>query len=203
MITLLSLLLFIGYIEHMVIFWYYSLIWSIKNRQRLTKEAILVALYALKIQLFVLPPLGLLFSYYYTDESVMLPPEFSFHELGQWVAMFLWEDFVFYHIHRLLHHPQFYHLHKLHHSWKQPVPWDALYSSVHENVMVNFFPVLSAPLIVELNIYYLLVWIAIATLSSVIAHSNFNNPHTLHHKYFNVNYGATRLFDVIYGTDMR
>jgi len=79
--------------------------------------------------------------------------------------------------------------------------WEALYSSIPENISINFFPVLSAPLIVGLNIYYLYTWVALATITSVISHSNFDMSHTAHHKYFNVNFGTTRFFDIMYGTN--
>lgn len=168
-------------------------------------EALYVTQYALKIQTLILPPLGCIFYYFYSQldhTEILSSPKFNLKELFQWVFMFLWQDILFYHIHRLLHYPCFYHFHKLHHSWKTPVPWEALYSSIPENIILNFFPVLSAPILVNLNIYYLLVWIEIATIASLVSHSNFKTAHTLHHKHFNVNYGATKLFDYIYNTGM-
>jgi len=167
------------------------------------KGIIEVAKYSFNIQLFLLPLLGYIFYYFYNQldhTHIFAYPNFDFYELKQWVIMFICEDVIFYHVHRILHHPKLYYLHKLHHTWKHPIPWETLYSSIPENILINFFPVLTAPLIVQLNIYYLFVWVAIATLIGVITHSNYSMPHTIHHTHFTVNYGATRFFDILYGT---
>mgnify|MGYP006076505665 CR=1 FL=1 len=204
---MIAILLICAYIEHLIIFWYYSLIWSIKNQIVLYNckhSPLTVATYAIKIQLTVLPPLGCIFYYFYSQlgtDVIYALPQFNKGELYQWMFMLLWEEIIFYHVHRILHHPKLYHIHKLHHTWTRPVPWEALYSSIPENIIINFFPVLSAPYIVSLNIYYLYIWVALATITSVISHSNFNMSHTAHHKYFNVNFGTTRFFDIIYGTN--
>lgn len=200
-------LLLFAYIEHLLIFWGYNFIWFTENNKvqlQYTNYPCMIK-YVLKIQLIILPLFSCIFYHFYNklDHSQILStPNFDVRELFQWLFMFLWEDIVFYHVHRILHYPRFYHLHKLHHSWEKPVPWVALYSSIPENIFSNFFPVLSAPIMVNLNIYYFLVWVAISTFSSLISHSNFKNAHTLHHRHFNVNYGATKLFDYIYGTAM-
>lgn len=204
---MIQILLLCAYIEHLTIFWTYSFFWAIENNKELiqTNGSLYVAQYALKIQFFILPLLGYIFYHFYSQigyEQIISTPKFDSTELFQWLFMFFWEDIIFYHVHRILHYKPFYTFHKLHHSWITPVPWEALYSSIPENIFANFFPVLTAPIIVKLNIYYLFVWVAISTFTSLIAHSNFNTAHNLHHKHFNVNYGATQLFDYIYGTAM-
>ena len=205
----LILCLLLMYIEHLVIFWSYSFVWLIAFRKRIfinAKDAKNVALHSMRIQLYVLPICGCVFYYLYNkldhQQIIFTKPKFNLFELSQWICMVLWEDFIFYHVHRLLHLPTFYNLHKLHHSWIEPVPWEAMYASVPENILANFFPMFIAPLIVGLNIYYLMVWVALSTFASLISHSNIiGDHHTLHHKHFNVNYGVLGIFDKIYGTD--
>ena len=191
------------YIEHLIIFWYYSLIWSIKNIRNFDifkgAEAVQFAIF---IQIIIMPITGYIFylNYDQLDKDYILSfPEFSFYELKQWLFMFFWEDFLFYHIHRLFHTQFFYPMHKLHHTWIRPVPWSSLYASIPENLFSNIFPVLSAPIIVGLKIHYVFVWVAIATLASLSAHTP-KTSHSQHHKYFNVNFGVTPFFDILYGT---
>lgn len=193
------------FLEHVLIFWSYSILWYIyTNPKQILNNEFKVAIYSLKIQFFVLPITGLVFYYIYSnfDQSYLLDtPEFSLYELKQWGYMFIWIEILFYHTHRLLHHPKLYFIHKLHHTYKKTFPWVSLYSSITENILLNFLPVITAPLVVQLNIYYIFIWVAITTLSSVISHGDgLYNLHSLHHKYFNVNYGPSPILDILYGT---
>ena len=196
-------LLFGVYLTHLTCFWYFSLIWNIKNKTPYDKRAAKnVAKYVLEIQLTIMPLCGYIFHHFYDQldhDYILSPPEFSLFELFQWLFMIFWEDALFYHLHRLFHLKYFYDLHKLHHSWTSPIPWEALYASRTENVLINFLPVLTAPLIVNLKIVYLFLWIAFATTASMFGHTS-SSPHYLHHQYFNVNYGVSVIFDKIYGT---
>ena len=198
-------ILFIIYLEHLIIFWSYSLLWFMKTTSPIHKNYIKVAKYSLKIQFTIIPLFGIIFNYLYIqfDNNYLTSlPDLSIYELYQWIFMVAWVDFLFYHFHRLLHIPKFYHLHKLHHESITPLPWDALYSSILENILINFLPVFTAPLIVSLKLYYLIIWVAIATLSALVSHScNLtHHTHIIHHKYFNVNYGVFPIYDFMYGT---
>lgn len=190
------------YIEHMIIYWGYSFVWNIFNKNIYNKkDAYLVAKYSLNIQLFVLLPLGILFYTFYNNrKNIIEIPTGSLYECFQIILLFLWEDFIFYVFHRILHTKRMYKYHKLHHRWTQPVPWGTLYASITENICLNFFPVLSGPVIVGLNIYYMFAWVGLATLSSLIAHSRIGGSHDIHHQKFNVNYGNTKFIDKIFGT---
>lgn len=194
-----------SYVLHLVCYWTYSLIWDMRNTMPYDKIASKkVIKHVLLIQTTVLPTVGCCFSYLYAkidNDYLLTPPKFSMFELYQWTFLFLWIDLLFYHSHRLLHFPFFYKYHKLHHTWIKPIPWEALYSSPFENVVSNFIPVLSGALIIKLNIYYLYILVIISTLSSVSEHTP-SSFHSKHHKYSTVNYGVTRLFDIIYNTCM-
>lgn len=191
----------LAYVIHLLIYWGYSLWWYFLSNTETKhtfdhQKAMQVARYALTTQLTVLPALCFVYINLY---EIRLPETTSLSELLKFPIMSVWEDVLFYHIHRLFHNPKYYKYHKLHHSWKHPVPWGALYASPTENILANFIPVLSAPLVVSLSSFYLPLWIFMATFSSVYAH-NGNGKHERHHKTYKNNYGTLGLCDWIYGT---
>lgn len=192
---------------HMITFWSYSLFWFFFNYKYLVlKDKFSSAKYSLLQQLTVFPLCGITFwNFYETDENIKKYeifdyPKFSINEFLQFGFMILWVEIVFYYIHRLFHTSFFIKIHKKHHYWISPTPWESIYSSCLENIFLNLFPTLSAPLLCKLNIWYLNLWICLSTLSAVISHSN-NTRHSLHHKYFNVNYGVIGLMDYIHNTN--
>lgn len=199
-----NLLLYI-YILHITIFWSYSLGWAIYHQGRFNqRESKKIAQYALKVQITILPLCGVVFYHFYKNfdtDYILSFPKFSLSEFKKCIFMILYVDVWFYHIHRLFHIPSMYKIHKKHHRYIAPVPWEALFATYTENIILNFFPVFSAPLFCYLNIHYLFLWVAIATFQSVHSHG-FNTKHSIHHKNLKVNFGITRIFDSLYGTNM-
>jgi sterol desaturase/sphingolipid hydroxylase (fatty acid hydroxylase superfamily) len=195
-------ILFSTYISHLSLFWYYSTMWYFLSKKIYDIDrSIDVAKYTLYIQTTILPYMSYIFYIFYRKYDIMNYPEYTLYELYQWCFMFFWTDFMTYHIHILLHHPYCYKIHKLHHSWKYPVPWGSLYSSYTENIILNFFPVFTAPLIIELNIYYVYIWFMLATFTALYSHSfDSSSDHLIHHKYGRYNYGITTFFDRLYNT---
>lgn len=127
-------------------------------------------------------------------------------------AMFLlFTDFCIYWIHRLEHHPKVYaKCHKLHHKWIVCTPYashafhplDGYLQSVPYHLAVYIFP---------MHEYVYLGLFAFVNVWSVMIHDGeyvSNNPlvngaahHTVHHLYFNYNYGQfTTLFDRMFGS---
>ncbi|KAG6816459.1 hypothetical protein H0H87_005942 [Tephrocybe sp. NHM501043] len=119
------------------------------------------------------------------------------------VPLFLvFTDYCIYWIHRWLHHPIFYKtLHKPHHKWIIPTPFashafhpvDGYLQSVPYHLFIFLFPlhrILYLVLFVLVNFWSIFIhdsdMITGHALEKVI-----NGPahHTLHHLYFNVNYG--------------
>lgn len=190
-----------AYIVHFVSFWAYNILWySLSSRKYNTKKALDVAIFALEVQLTIIPFIGFLFSVFCNRCFVIEYTRYTPIEyIRQAFAMIIWEDIAFYHIHRALHTKNFYKYHKLHHSWTSPVPWEALYASFVENTCANLLPALLAPVVTGTNLYYLPHWILGVTLSSVLAHSGIGK-HDIHHKVFKYNYGTLGLCDVLYGT---
>lgn len=114
----------------------------------------------------------------------------------------LFTDFCIYWVHRLEHHPRLYkHIHKPHHKWLVPTPFashafhpvDGYAQSLPYHVFVFLFPLhrfIYIGLFVFVNCWSILIhdsdMICNSPLEKVI---NGPSHHTLHHLYFNVNYG--------------
>ena len=111
-------------------------------------------------------------------------------------------DFLIYWIHRLEHHPWVYkRIHKPHHKWVVPTPFashafhpvDGYVQSLPYHFFVFMFPLhrlIYMSLFVFVNCWTILIhdsdMICNSPLEKII---NGPSHHTLHHLYFNVNYG--------------
>ncbi|KAJ2758204.1 c-5 sterol desaturase [Coemansia sp. BCRC 34490] len=138
--------------------------------------------------------------------------KYGYTYLGVSAAMFiLFTDFCIYWIHRLEHHPLVYaKCHKLHHKWIVCTPYashafhpvDGYLQSLPYHLAVYVFP---------MHEYVYLALFAFVNVWSVMIHDgeyvasnavvNGAAHHTVHHLYFNYNYGQfTTLFDRIFGS---
>ncbi|KAJ1950330.1 c-5 sterol desaturase [Linderina macrospora] len=127
------------------------------------------------------------------------------------IMFILFTDFCIYWVHRLEHHPKVYaQCHKLHHKWIVCTPFashafhpiDGYLQSLPYHLAVYVFP---------MQEYVYLALFAFVNVWSVMIHDGeyvSNNPvvngaahHTVHHLYFNYNYGQfTTLFDRLFGS---
>jgi len=147
-------------------------------------------------------------------------PEGASWGLGGWynllqVPIFLtFTDFCIYWIHRGLHHPLIYkHLHKPHHKWIMPTPFAAF--AFHPlDGYAQSLPYHLFPLILPLQKFVYIGLFAFVQIWSVLIHDGeylANSPiingaacHTMHHLYFNYNYGQfTTLWDRLGGSYRR
>ncbi|PSN71099.1 hypothetical protein BS50DRAFT_486492 [Corynespora cassiicola Philippines] len=120
-------------------------------------------------------------------------------------------DFCIYWIHRGLHHPMVYkRLHKPHHKWIMPTPYashafhpvDGYLQSVPYHVFPFLFP------LQKIASVFLFAFINIWTVAIHDGEYVADNPvingaacHTMHHLYFNYNYGQyTTLWDRLGGS---
>jgi len=123
----------------------------------------------------------------------------------------LFTDFWIYLIHRGLHHPLIYKtLHKPHHKWIIPTPYashafhpiDGFSQSVPYHVFPFLFPLqkfLYVGLFVFINIWTIFIHDGEYIANSPII--NGSACHTMHHLYFNYNYGQyTTLWDRLGGS---
>ncbi|KAI9864602.1 MAG: c-5 sterol desaturase [Trichoglossum hirsutum] len=133
---------------------------------------------------------------------------------AQFPFFILFTDCLIYFIHRALHHPILYRrLHKPHHKWIMPTPYashafhpvDGWMQSVPYHLFPFIFPMQkfsSIAVFVFVNI-----WTVFIHDGEYIANSPVINGaacHTLHHLYFNYNYGQfTTLWDRLGGSYRR
>ncbi|KAL9093345.1 MAG: hypothetical protein Q9165_004086 [Trypethelium subeluteriae] len=136
------------------------------------------------------------------------------YNILQFPLFIAFTDFCIYFIHRGLHHPLIYkRLHKPHHRWIMPTPFashafhplDGYAQSVPYHVFPFLFPLQKFAYVL------LFVWINIWTVlihdGEYVANSPIINGaacHTMHHLYFNYNYGQfTTLWDRLGGSYRR
>lgn len=136
---------------------------------------------------------------------------FSLYNLLQFPFFILFTDCFIYFIHRGLHHPLIYKtLHKPHHKWIMPTPFashafhplDGFAQSVPYHVFPFLFPLQKlayVALFVFINIWTVLIHDGEYVADSPII--NGAACHTMHHLYFNYNYGQfTTLWDRLGGS---
>ncbi|KAI8065437.1 hypothetical protein BC940DRAFT_304080 [Gongronella butleri] len=114
-------------------------------------------------------------------------------------AFLFFTDMGIYWIHRFLHHPLLYKpLHKLHHKWIVPTPFashafhplDGYLQSVPYHLYAYLVPMYKWSYI--FMFVFVNVWTVLIHDGNFFLHSDFINTtahHTVHHLYFNYNYG--------------
>jgi lathosterol oxidase len=120
-------------------------------------------------------------------------------------------DFFIYWIHRGLHHPLIYkHLHKPHHKWIMPTPYashafhplDGYAQSIPYHVFPFLFPLQKFAYVILF--IFINVWTVLIHDGEYVADNPIINGaacHTMHHLYFNYNYGQfTTISDRFFGS---
>jgi len=123
-------------------------------------------------------------------------------------AFLFLEELLFYYTHRFLHLPWFYkRIHYWHHRWKEPIAMVALSAHPVEYLTSNLLPLLAGPFLLQPPLIVTQVWIVVATLNVVMAHSGFalltSGNHDLHHKHLTGNFGVMGILDQLHGTSIR
>jgi len=134
--------------------------------------------------------------------------------IGSVISIFLFTDMAIYWIHRLLHYKWVYkYIHKPHHQWKVSTPFashamhpvDAFSQALPWHIYVFLFPIHK---VVWLVLFFLLNMWAVSihdgefqVPDKLVPVINGAANHTIHHLYFDYNYGQyTTLWDRIGGT---
>lgn len=134
-----------------------------------------------------------------------------YYNLLQFPLFLVFTDICIYFIHRGLHHPAIYkHLHKAHHKWIMPTPYasvafhpvDGFLQSLPYHLFPFIFPLQK---FVYLGLYiFVQIWTVFIHDGEYVANSPIINGaacHTMHHLYFNYNYGQyTTLWDRLGGS---
>ncbi|KAL7626264.1 c-5 sterol desaturase [Parahypoxylon ruwenzoriense] len=128
------------------------------------------------------------------------------YEILQYPFFILFTDALIYLVHRGLHHPLIYkHLHKPHHKWIMPTPF-ASHAFHPVDGFAQSFPYHLFPMLFPLNKFasvalfiFVNFWTIMIHDGEYVADSAVINGaacHTMHHLYFNYNYGQyTTLWD--------
>ena len=119
-------------------------------------------------------------------------------------------EIMFYHSHKLLHHPRFYtRIHKFHHTFTAPVACAAQYAHPIEHIFANVLPVSSPPQMVNAHILTNWLFLGFVLFETVTVHSGYDFAggvaamHDLHHERFVGNYGTVGIWDRVLGTYRR
>jgi len=136
---------------------------------------------------------------------------FPLYNYLQFPIFILFTDCLIYFIHRGLHHPMVYKtLHKSHHKWIMPTPYashafhpiDGFAQSVPYHLFPFLFPLQKFAYIALFA--FINVWTIFIHDGEYVANSPIINGaacHTMHHLYFNYNYGQfTTLWDRLGGS---
>lgn len=136
---------------------------------------------------------------------------YPYYNYLQFPLFLLFTDFCIYFIHRGLHHPLVYRwLHKPHHKWIMPTPYasvafhplDGWMQSVPYHVFPFIFPLQKLAYLALF--FFVQLWTVFIHDGEYVANSPILNGaacHTMHHLYFNYNYGQyTTLWDRLGGS---
>lgn len=136
---------------------------------------------------------------------------FPLYNYLQFPFFILFTDFFIYWIHRGLHHPRVYKtLHKPHHKWIMPSPYashafhplDGFAQSIPYHVFPFIFPLQKFAYVALFG--FINIWTIFIHDGEYVANSPIINGaacHTMHHLYFNYNYGQfTTLWDRLGGS---
>jgi sterol desaturase/sphingolipid hydroxylase (fatty acid hydroxylase superfamily) len=148
-------------------------------------------------------PLSMLLSPWFANDANQSVPLVDW--MWMLIGLVLIEEILFYATHRMLHYPWLYkHVHWFHHRWDEPIALVALSAHPVEHVVSNLLPFLIGPCILQTPLVVTRMWIILATLNAVLAHSGYallnQGRHDLHHRIRNGNYGALGLADWLMGT---
>jgi methylsterol monooxygenase len=172
--------------------------------------------------LLVQLPMMLMFHDVYMKQlglSVSLPLPSWGHTISVCILSFIIEDFYFYWVHRLLHHPALYkHIHKVHHDYAAPFGFAAEYAHPIETMVLGVGTVIG-PLVLTRHYFTVLVWLIVRLFQTVEAHCGYDFPwsprhfipfwggaefHDYHHETFSGNYASSFIvWDWVFGTDVK
>lgn len=173
----------------------------------------------MKQAMSAMPPMALLTAPFFVLEArgyaklydTVAEEPFPFYSILQFPFFICFTDFFIYWIHRGLHHPRVYRtLHKPHHKWIMPSPFashafhplDGWSQSVPYHVFPFIFPLQKWAYVFLFG--FINLWTVFIHDGEYVSNSPVVNGaacHTMHHLYFNYNYGQfTTLWDRLGGS---
>lgn len=121
-------------------------------------------------------------------------------------------DFLFYFMHRLFHHPSIYEMiHKKHHEFKGTIGFAAEYSHPIESLTANLIPTFLGSLLLGTHAIVWLSWLFYRSIETYESHSGYNfgifsfagvaEYHDYHHTHNLGNYGVGEFCDALFRTN--
>lgn len=130
-------------------------------------------------------------------------------QLLKFICILLISDFMFYFIHRIMHHKYIYkYVHKKHHEHIYTNVWSSFYFSKIELLLTWMFVLVFPILFFEIHIITLEIYLLLIMMSLVKSHSGINimniytsKHHDKHHLKFNMYYGSDlKIWDYLFAT---
>jgi sterol desaturase/sphingolipid hydroxylase (fatty acid hydroxylase superfamily) len=132
-------------------------------------------------------------------------PWWSLQGIAVAVLLVVWADLHFYLVHRLLHVRWLYRtVHRVHHLSIAPNPWSSL--SFHPIEALLYFSAVLGVWLLPVTAFHVVFVILAVDLTPAYGHLGYGRPdsgaafHFLHHRRNRVNYGASALWDHVFGT---
>jgi sterol desaturase/sphingolipid hydroxylase (fatty acid hydroxylase superfamily) len=123
-------------------------------------------------------------------------------ELRKLLLLWLGFDLWFYWVHRLAHKDKrvFRLCHGFHHEAREAEPLDGLVASPFDTVVLGSLPLFAGMQLARVHekTFWLLLVSGLPLV--MLTHSRLNGAHLVHHRLLKYNFGATPLFDFIFGT---
>ena len=181
-----------------------------KNSKKLTWKRIKQMIKTNLFNQLCVTPIFLLFWYKLLEWRGLSQIEPTFFTIiTHFVVMFLIAEFLFYHIHYLLHRPFFFkYIHKTHHDELNSISLSSYNHNIIEHLLSGLFTMYAGHLVMGSHIKVFKYWLSGVTLVTIIFHCGVHLPllfsnefHDYHHLKYNQCYGVFGLFDYLYGTD--
>ena len=184
--------------------WYMK--YKIQKNSKLTWKRIKQMIKNNLFNQMIVTPIFLLLWYKLLEQRGLDQNEPTFFTIiTHFFVIFLITEFLFYHIHIILHKPYFFkHIHKTHHDELNSIALSAYNLHPVEYLFSILFTSYVGHLIMGSHIKVFKYWINIGTLMAIIFHCGVHLPllfsnefHDYHHLKYNQCYGVFGLFDYL------
>lgn len=186
---------------------------------RLIKEVVINTF----INHFITSPLMAYFLLFPLAQALEMPIRGPLPSIGQvlrdFVVCALFNDVAFYWAHRLLHtFPWLYkNIHAQHHRFTTSISLACEFAHPLEAILANTIPSLGGLFIMRSHLFTVIIWMIVRMWETLDAHCGYNFPlspwhllspimlgvegHDWHHSHNRGNYGVSRFWDWLLGTD--
>jgi len=202
------IVLLFTYLDYIEPKWYIK--YKIQKNKKISIKRIVKLIKQNLFNQLCITPIFLIFWYKLLEWRILDINEPTFYTIiSHFIIYFITAEFLFYHIHFLLHHPiLFKWIHKHHHDEPNTVSLNSYNNHFIEHLLSGLFTMNSGHLIMGSHKKVFKYWSIGVVLVSIVFHCGVHLPllfpnefHDYHHLKYNQCYGVFGLFDYLYGTD--